>query len=217
MKSKQILQRIETNCSSQGKTPLRSGSYDPLAALSDRDSTLLGNEYVSNRKETYLTLYKKLQPEGTKTGKKKISIAQFDTPKIQFPFQNRSPGYNLESPQVQLQSIELQTSEKKSDPVIRADLFGTYPEKDYRGSDFRSSNGFSGKSGSQPLTFQHRTQTQLGQTKHSINDDEARKKQGSMSWTGQYGHFLSQIDKMKRELETLGEENLELANLITDN
>lgn len=183
--------------------------------MSDRESTLLGDNR-SNRKETYSTLYKNLQPESTKIRKKTASQVHYDTPKIQYPFQ-KSPLNTLESPQVQLQSIEQHTSEKKLDPVIRADLFGTYPEIDNRASDFRLSNAISGKSGSQQLTFQHRTQSNMGQTKQSVNEEGVAIKQSKMSWTGQYGEFLSQIERMKRELETIGDENLELANLITQN
>lgn len=183
--------------------------------MSDRESTLLG-EHGSNRKETYSTLYKNLQPEANKIRKKTASYVQYDTPKIQFPFQ-KSPMNTLESPQVQLQSIDQHSSEKKLDPVIRADLFGTYPELDNRASDFRLSNAISGKSGSQQITFQHRTQSNMAQVKHSLIDDGTSNHQAKLTWTGQYGEFLMQIEKMKRELETIGDENLELANLITQN
>lgn len=176
----------------------------------------MGNEF-SNKKEPYSHLYKKLKLEKSTAERKPISLIQYGTPKIQFPFQSRTPGGGLESPQVQIQSIEQLSSEKKQDPVIRADLFGKYnePKVNNRNSDYRNSNTYSGKESSQPLTFQLRTQSNMGNTNDSLRKDAQATRKNHMSWTGQYGDFLAQIDRMKRELESLGEENLELANLIT--
>ena len=187
-----------------------------MAAISDRESTILGYENKSGIKEAYSTLYKKLQLDQSKHVSKVQSILVNGSPRTQFTHKNKSPADYLESPQVQLQSREQQTTDKKHDPVIRADLFGRYQEVDNKGSEYLSSKGFSGKNGSQQITFQRNSNS--SQTKKQTSTDNMTAKHDSaMSWTGQYSQFIMQIEKMKKELETIGDENIELAHLITEN
>lgn len=37
-----------------------------------------------------------------------------------------------------------------------------------------------------------------------------------MAWTDQYGHFVHQLERLKSEIAAVGNENIELANLIVD-
>lgn len=184
--------------------------------MSDRVSTLFPNEYRSHRNEAYSTLYKRLQPEQGKQSLKPSSAINYDTSKVNHPAVARTSKIVQESPQVQLHSVGDLTSEKKSDPVIRADLFGKYQTINYGQPEFIPSNIISDRTMSQQVTFQNKSTSQLGQTKQSFTDEVAKAYTGGMSWTGQYGHFIRQIERMKQELENIGDENLELANLITE-
>lgn len=120
------------------------------------------------------------------------------------------------------------TGSKHKDPVVRADLFGKYGESKLGSSHGKHSNRHS----NEPVTFQRRSNdTENRASLTGVTDgypEEVRSLQDEglegiqwsakkgMSWTSQYGHFMHQLERMKQELEAVGEENLELANLITD-
>lgn len=142
-----------------------------------------------------------------------------------------SPGGNSTSPQVRIHTEARLVRGENSDSVIRADLFGKYGETQPRNSQGKSSNGFS-RGSNEPVTFQRsnwsgnksigpvHSENQKMDSRNIHTDILGRTKESGkpgMTWTGQYSQFMHQLERMKQELEAVGEENLELANLISDN
>lgn len=122
------------------------------------------------------------------------------------------------------------------DRVIRADLFGRYMEQtdhrrlalgsqhkppqvtdedtDQRSSDYQVADKHQRQDHADTLV--QRDSDNDRSPLHVVDESKALTKMANMSWTGQYVQFMHQLEKMKRELEAVGEENVMLANLITE-
>lgn len=220
---------------------MRSGSYDPLTGFTDRHSSILNREekYQSNRKEGQRSFHQKTQFLLNENSLKASSGFKLGSVHDPLQIKVNNPRTNLNSPHVQIFNDNFGTSSKKNDSIIRADLFGTYGEKTYEGyySEYGNSNTFIKNNTEE--TFVKNNSNQKGNEKNAQNRHESAlngggeagysysqnkskeksrnqgQKASSMSWTGQYSQFLQQLDKLKKEIEMVGDENLELANLIS--